>query len=199
MLKKTLIMTALFLGLSLSIPLDAKISWNYTGWITARDATSITVFDKEHVKLALDDHTTITHWIREKPYVRMTQYLTPSALRFGGLVRVRTRDGGRIADAIEVASDVKKTFSGRVVAFDDTSLSVYDEDMDVVTLKYGKATAFRELFTVKPFVRAAVVLSPSDLKIAALVTMYSSKTDPLIADRVEIAIAEPLRPVPNIE
>jgi hypothetical protein len=174
------------------VPLTAKSSWNYTGHITALDATSITVFGnqyKEHLTLAFDDHTAITHWIREKPYVRKTQYLTPSALKFGGLVRVRMRDTERVADAIEVASDVKTTFSGRVKAFDGTSLSVYNKDMDVVTLTFSNDTAFRELFTVKPWIRPAVHLSSADLKVGAYVIMSSSKPGALTADRVEIALA----------
>jgi len=191
MLKKFVMITALLLGLSMTMPLIAKSSWNYTGHITALDPTSITVFEKqykEHLKLAFDDHTTITHWIREKPYVRTTQYLTPSALKFGGLVRVRMRDTEQVADAIEVASDVKTTFSGRVKAFDGTSLSVYSKDMDVVTLNYGNDTDFRQLFTVKPWIRPAVHLSSTDLKVGAYVIMYSSKAGALTADRVEIVL-----------
>jgi hypothetical protein len=182
--------TALLVSLGMTMPLAAKSSWRYTGHITALDGASITVFDhqyKEHLTLAFDDHTSISHWIREKPYVRKTQYLTPSALKFGGFVRVRMRDGERIADAIEVASGVKTAFSGLVKAFDDTSVSVYNKDMDVVTLKYGQNTVFRELFTVKPWIRPAVRLSASDLKVGARAILFSSGPGSLTAERVDIA------------
>jgi hypothetical protein len=203
MLKKLMMVTALLVGLGMT-PLTAKSSWNYTGHITALNGTSITVFDqqyKEHLTLAFDDHTSFTHWIREKPYVRKTQYLTPTALKFGGLVRVRMRDGDRMADAIEVASDVKTTFSGRIKAFDDTSVSVYNNDMDVVTLTYGHDTAFRELFTVKPWIRPAVRLSTSDLKVGARAILFSSAPGSLTAERVDIAreqaFATPVQATPK--
>ena len=191
MLKKLMMTTALLLGLGMTLPMAAKTFWNYEGYITARDATSITVFTadyKEHVKVAFDDHTAMSHWIREKPYVRKTQYLTPSALKFGGLVRVRLRDAQRVADAIEVASDIKAAFSGRVKAFDETTISLYDKDMDVVTLTYGKDTAFRELFTVKPWIRPDVRLSSNDLKVGAYVIIYLSAPGAATTDRVEIAL-----------
>jgi hypothetical protein len=193
MLKKLGFATALLLMVSVSFPLSAKSSWDYTGRITARAVNSITVFDREHVKLTIDERTTITSWIREKPYVRKAAYLNPSALKFAGLVRVRTRLGNRVADVIEVANDVQTTFSGPVVAFDETSVSVYDKEMDVVALRIGPNTPFTELFMVKPWVRKAVHLTPSDLKLGAHVQMYSSKADPLTAGRVDIAVAEPLR------
>ena len=190
MLKKLLAATALLVGLGMTMPLGATSAWKYAGHITALDGTSITIFDKdsgEHVKVAYDDNTSISHWIREKPYVRTMEYLTPSALKFGGLVRVSLRDAERVADAIEVASDVKAAFAGHVKSFDATSLSVYDEDMDVVTLAYGNDTRFVELFTVKPWIRPDVRLSANDLKAGAYVIMYSSKPGASTTDRVEIA------------
>jgi hypothetical protein len=192
MLKKMLIAMTLLVAVSLSLPLSATSGWEFSGRITARDATSITIFDKEHVTLAFDEHTTITPWIREKPYVRKATYLTPSALKFGGLVRVQTRGGSRVADFVEVANDVKKTFDGRVVAYDDSSVSVSTKDMGVVKLRFDSDTAFRELFTVKPWIRPAVKLTPIDLKIGSLVILYSSKEDALKASHVEIAVAEKL-------
>ena len=188
MLKKLLVATGLLLGLGMTMPLGAASSWKYAGHITALDGT--TIFDKgsgEHVKVAFDNNTSISHWIREKPYVRTMEYLTPSALKFGGLVRVRLREAERIADAIEVASDVKAAFAGRVKAFDATSLSVYDKDMDAVTLAYGKDTMFVELFTVKPWIRPDVRLSADKLKVGAYVIMYSSQPGAVTTDRVEIA------------
>ena len=190
MLKKLSVATALLVGLGMTMPLTAASSWKYAGYITALDGTSITVFEKdsgEHVKVAFDDNTSISRWIREKPYVRKMAYLAPSALKFGGLVRVRLRDAERVADAIEVASDVKAAFAGHVKAFDATSLSVYDKDMDVVTLAYGNDTKFVELFTVKPWIRPDVRLSSNELKVGAYVIMYSSKPGALTTDRVEIA------------
>jgi len=183
--------TTLLLGLSMSMPASGKSSWNYTGHITAVDATSITVFDKqrqEHHTVAFDSHTAITRWIRERPYVRPVQTLTPEALQYGGLVRVRLGEGAAtIADAIEVASDVKTTFSGRVKAFDETTLSVYNDDMGVATLHYGTGTAFRRLFTEKPWVRGPVPLSAGDLRVGDYVIMHSPEPGALTADRVEIA------------
>jgi hypothetical protein len=190
MLKKFGVTAALLVGLSAPLPLQAKSSWNYVGRITARSATAFTVLDKEHVSIALDERTTVVPWIREKPFVRKTVYLTPHALTFGTLVRVRTRDGSPVADVVEVARDVRTVFTGRVVAFDGSTLSVKDDaDMGVVTLKAGAETAFREWFTVKPWVRPAVHLTPADVKVGALVKMYSSHADPLVSDRVEIAVS----------
>jgi len=149
------------------------------------------VFDnqyREYHTLAYDKQTAISHWIRERPFVRPTEALTPDALQFGRLVRVRLRDSAEpVAEAIEVASDVKTAFSGRVKAFDETSLSVYNDDMSVVTLNYGADTAFRELFTEKPWVRGPVRLSAGDLKVGAYVIMYSPEPGALTTDRVEIA------------
>jgi hypothetical protein len=193
MVKKMLIAMTLLVAASLSFPLSATSRWDFSGRITARDATSITIFDKEQVKLAFDESTTITPWIREKPYVRKTTYLTPSALRFGGLVRVRTRGGSRVADFVEVANDVKKTFDGRVVAYDDSSVSVYTKDMDVVKLRFDHDTAFRELFTVKPWIRPAVKLTPIDLKIGSRVIFYYSKEDAHKAHPLENPVGEKQR------
>jgi hypothetical protein len=191
MLKKLVTATALLVGLGMTTPLTARTAWNYAGHITALSPTSLTVFDKQYGEshtLTYDNQTAISHWIRERPFVRPTEALTPEALQFGGLVRIRLRDGLEpVADAIEVASDVKTAFSGRVKAFDDTSLSVYNDDMSVVTLKYGAETAFRALFTEKPWVRGPVRLSAGDLKVGGYVIMHSSEPGALTTNRVEIA------------
>ena len=193
MLKKLVTATALLIGVGMATPLTAKTAWNYAGHITAVSPTALTVFDNqygEYHTLAYDNQTAINHWIRERPFVRRTEALTPDALLFGGLVRVRLRDGEGaepVAAAIEVASDVKTAFSGRVQAFDETSLSVSNDDMNVVTLKYSADTAFRQLFTEKPWVRGPVRLSPDDLKVGAYVIMHSTEPGALTTDRVEIA------------
>lgn len=193
---KTLSIAApLVLAFSVSFPFAglADDSHTYTGRVTARTATSISIYDEQIVTVAIDDRTTVTPWIREKPFVRKTSYLTASAVKVGSLVTVRTRGDSRVADLVRVSSDTRKTFSGRVTAYGDSFLSVYDKEMAVVTLTIADQTKFTQLITVKPWVRKTVHLQPSALKVGAFVNMYPSKLDATVAGRVEIATDMPVR------
>ena len=176
-------------------------SRKYTGRVTARTDTTISIYDKEIITVALDGQTIVEPWVREKPFARKPVTLPPSAVIVGALVTVRTREDRGIAEVIQVANDVKRWFNGRIVAFTDRTLSVFDRQMAVVTLAFDDRTSFRQLFTVKPWVRKPVRLAPTDLKIGALVEVFPSKADARLAARVEIATTEklvvPLYPAPK--
>jgi hypothetical protein len=69
-------------------------------------ATSLSVTDKEVVTLAIDQRTTFTKWITQKPWGEDTR-LDARALRVGALVSVHTRrDDGAIADWVQIATDM---------------------------------------------------------------------------------------------
>jgi hypothetical protein len=188
MLKNFALAAPLLLTLTASLPSTVMAEpHNYTGRVIARTATSISVFDKEIVTIPTDDRTTVVRWIRTTPFVRRTAYLTAAAVTPGSLVTIRTRDEGNVAKVIQVANDVKQWFNGRVVAYTDTSMSVFDKEMAVVTLATDNRTTFTRLFTVKPWVRKTEHLSRSDLKVGSFVNLFPSKADPQVAGRVEIA------------
>jgi hypothetical protein len=193
MLKNFVVAAPLMLTLTASVPSNVMAeSHTYTGRVTARSETSISVYDKEIITIALDNGTTVVPWVREKPFVRKTTYLTPSEVRVGSPVAVTTRSDSNVADVVKVASDVRKWFSGRVVAYSDSSLSVYDTEMAVVKLAVDSRTSFTELFTVKPWVRKTVHLTSGDLNVGSFVNVFPSKLRADVAERVEIAKGMPL-------
>lgn len=154
MLKNFVFVAPLVLTLTASVASPANAETRkFTGYVTARTPTTLSVHDKEVVTIALDDKTTIKEWAHHKPFVRATKYLSPPA----------------------VANHTKTWFKGRVVARTDSSLSVYDKDMAVVTLAFDHRTAFTQLFTVKPWVRATVHLSPSNLQVGSFVNVFPLK------------------------
>ena len=194
MLKRIAVPALLGFALVTALPWYARAEDTriVTGRVTAASATAISVYDKEIITIPLDDQTTITAWVREKPFARKTSYLARSAIKVGSLVMVKLREDRSAADVVQVAKDVQHTFKGRVVAFSDRSLSVYDKHMAVVTLRISERTSFTKLFTVKPWVRKPVHLAPADLKLGSFVKMFPSKIDASMANRVEIATDEPL-------
>jgi len=99
------IMTAVGIALGLSLPLSAAAK-GVTGRVTAYNATSLSVNDKEVVTLAIDQRTTFTKWITQKPWGEDTR-LDARALRVGALVSVHARtDDGAIADWVQIATDI---------------------------------------------------------------------------------------------
>jgi RNase P/RNase MRP subunit p29 len=193
MLKNFVFVAPLVLTLTASVASPANAETRkFTGYVTARTQTTLSVYDKEVVTIALDDKTTITEWAHHKPFVRKTKYLSPSAVKVGALITVTTRADAFVADVVQVANHTKTWFKGRVVARTDSSLSLYDKDMAVVTLAFDHRTAFTQLFTVKPWVRATVHLSPNDLQVGSFVNVFPLKGDRNVAGGVEIATGERL-------
>ncbi len=190
MLKTIAIPAAFALALMTSLPLSASPAWDYAGRVTDHSLTSLTVFDKEPVSVTIDQRTSIAPWIREKPFARKPVSLTPAALKFGGLVRLRLRAGTRIAETIEVANDVKTAFAGRITGADAESVSVFQDDMGTVTLRVTDDTTLAELITAKPFVRKPVSLTAADLQVGALVHLHNTPSEPHSAHLVEVATSE---------
>jgi RNase P/RNase MRP subunit p29 len=193
MLKNFVFAVPLVLTLTASVTSNANAGpRRFTGYVTGRTETTLSVYDKEIVTIALDDKTTIMEWAHHKPFVRKTVYLPPSAVKVGGLVTVTMRPDAAAAEVVQVANHKKTWFKGRVVARTDSSLSVYDKDMAVVTLAFDHRTAFTQLFTVKPWVRSTVHLSPTDLQVGSFVNVFPLKADRTVAGHVEIATGERL-------
>ena len=170
----------------------------FSGRVTARTETTITIYDKELVTVALNDQTAVEPWIREKPFVRKPTTLEPSAIKVGTLVNVKVGTDHSVAKVVQVANDVQTWYKGRVVGTTASSVSVFDKHMAIQTLRFDDRTDFRQLFIVKPFVRKPVHLAPTDMKIGSFVEVFPSKSDRSTAERVEIVIGERLQvpPVP---
>jgi hypothetical protein len=151
------------------------------------------VYDKELITIGLDDQTAVVPWIREKPFVRKPITLEPSAVKVGAMVNVKVGTDHSLAEVVQVANDVQTWYKGRVVGTTTSSVSVFDKHMAVRTLRFDDRTDFRQLFTVKPFVRKPVRLAPADLKIGSFVEVFPLTADRTIAGRVEIATDEPLK------
>jgi hypothetical protein len=169
----------------------------FTGRVTARTENTITVYDKELVTVALNDQTVVEPWIREKPFVRKPTTLEPSAIKVGALVNVKIGTDHSLANVVQVANDVQTWYKGRVVETTASSVSVFDKEMAVQTLRLDDRTDFRQLFIVKPFVRKPVHLAPTDMKIGSFVEVFPSKSDRSTAERVEIVMGEPLQVPPT--
>lgn len=174
-------------------PASAENPRTFTGRVTTRTENTITVYDKELVTVALNDETAVEPWIREKPFVRKPTTLERSAIKVGALVNVRVGTDHSVAKVVQVANDVQSWYQGRVVGTTASSVSVFDKQMAVQTLRFDDRTDFRQLFIVKPFVRKPVHLAPTDMKIGSFVEVFPSKSDRSTAERVEIVIGEPLQ------
>jgi len=165
----------------------------FTGRVTARTENTITVYDKELVTLALNDQTVVEPWVREKPFVRKPTTLEPSAIKVGALVHVKVGTDHSVANVVQVANDLQTWYKGRVVGTTASSVSVFDKHMAIQTVRLDDRTDFRQLVTVKPFVRKPVRLAPADMKIGSFVEVFPSKADRSTAERVEIVIGQPLQ------
>jgi hypothetical protein len=164
----------------------------FTGRVTARTHTTISMFDKEIVTIALDERTSVVPWIREKPFVRKPVTLEPSAITVGALVRVKVGTDHSLAEVVELANDVQTRFEGRLIETSASAVTVFDKHMALVTLGIDRQTRVEKLFLVKPFVRKPVYLAVADLKVGTFIKLFPSKTSSGTASLVEAATDEPL-------
>src|SRR5262245_17487053 len=106
MLKRTPLLLALAAGFSLALSGHAVASNTIVGRITDYSATSLSVRAGEMVTMTIDDRTTYTKWITQKPWGEETR-LTAAALGIGRLVAVhRRKDDGSLAEWVQIATDV---------------------------------------------------------------------------------------------
>ena len=77
------------------------------GRVTSYNATSISVLDKEVVTFGLDEHTTYTKLVTQKPWQESTR-LDASALAPDRLVVVHVRGNDpHMADWVQIATDMR--------------------------------------------------------------------------------------------
>jgi hypothetical protein len=107
MLKRTLILLALVSAVGTGFPSAALASRTIAGRITAYSATSLSVIDKEVLTVEVDDRTTYTKLITQKPWEEDTR-LSASALGVGRFVAVHMRrDNPNLAEWVQVGTDMR--------------------------------------------------------------------------------------------
>jgi hypothetical protein len=104
-MKRMLLLLALMSSVGIALPAKAVASQTIVGRIADYNATSLSVQGREIVTVTLDNRTTYTKWITQKPWGEDTR-LT-AALGLGRLVSVhRGKDNGSVADWVQIATDM---------------------------------------------------------------------------------------------
>jgi hypothetical protein len=97
---------AAFVGaLAILVPATA-FAKTVAGHVTGFSPTSISVFDKEIVTLGIDNSTSFTKLVTQKPW-QEDAALTARALRVGGYVVVHVPEGNYVANWVQVATDFR--------------------------------------------------------------------------------------------
>jgi hypothetical protein len=119
MLKRTLLVLVLVSGLGIALPGKAVASRTIVGRVTDYNGVSLSVRDREVLTVTLDERTTYSKLITQKPWQEDTR-LTASALGVGRFVAVHVRTGNSaVADWVQIATDMRPvpSFSGPRPAF----------------------------------------------------------------------------------
>lgn len=106
-MKRMLLLLVLIPGLGIALPTKAVASNTIVGRITDYSATSLSVRDREILTVTLDDRTTYTKLITQKPWQEDTR-LSAAALSSGRYVAVHVRkDNSNVADWVQIATDIR--------------------------------------------------------------------------------------------
>jgi hypothetical protein len=107
MLKRTLLVLVLVSGLGIALPGKAVASRSIVGRVTDYNGASLSVRDREVLTVTLDERTTYSKLITQKPWQADTR-LTASALGVGRFVVVHVRtDNPAVADWVQIATDMR--------------------------------------------------------------------------------------------
>lgn len=103
-MKRILLAVSVLVALFFALEVNAAPK-TVLGRVTSYNATSISVLDREVVTFGLDEYTTYTKLVTQKPWQESTR-LDAGALAVGRLVAVHTRgDDPHVADWVEIATD----------------------------------------------------------------------------------------------
>jgi len=106
MLKRTLLLLALVVGFGITLPGKAIASKTIVGRLTAYDGISLSVRDREIVTVTLDERTTYSKLITQKPWQGDTT-LDANGLAVGRFVAVHVRkDDQGVAEWVQIATDM---------------------------------------------------------------------------------------------
>ena len=106
-MKRMLLLLVLVSVVGIALPPKAVASKTIVGRITGYSATSLSVRDKEILTVTLDDRTTYTKLITQKPWQEDTR-LSAAALGTGRFVAVHVRkDNPSVADWVQIATDMR--------------------------------------------------------------------------------------------
>src|SRR5262245_1725894 len=107
MLKRTLLVLVLVSGLGIALPGKAVASRSIVGRVPDYSGVSLSVRDREVLTVTLDERTTYSKLITQKPWQGDTR-LTASALGLGRFVAVHVRkDNPAVADWVQIATDMR--------------------------------------------------------------------------------------------
>ena len=107
MVKRTLLALVLVSGLGIALPGKAVASRTIVGRVTDYNGVSLSVRDREILTVTLDERTTYSKLITQKPWQEDTR-LTASALGVGRFVAVHVRtDNPAVADWVQIATDMR--------------------------------------------------------------------------------------------
>jgi hypothetical protein len=107
MLKRRLLVLVLVSGLGLALPGRAVASRTIVGRVTDYNGASLSVRDREVLTVTLDERTTYSKLITQKPWQEDTR-LTANALSVGRFVAVHVRTGNSaVADWVQIATDMR--------------------------------------------------------------------------------------------
>jgi hypothetical protein len=102
-----LLLLVLVSGFGVALPARAVASKTIVGRITDYSASSLSVRDKEILTVTLDERTTYTKLITQKPWQEDTR-LNSTALGAGRFVAVHVRkDDPNVADWVQIATDMR--------------------------------------------------------------------------------------------
>ena len=103
-MKRILFAVSLLVALAFALEVNAAPK-SVFGRITSYNVTSVSVLDKEVVTFGLDERTTYTKLVTQKPWQESTR-LDAGALATGRLVIVHARGNDpHVADWVEIATD----------------------------------------------------------------------------------------------
>src|SRR4029453_497019 len=105
-MKRMLLLLVLVSGFGFALPTKADASKAVVGRIIDYSATSLSVRDKEILTVRLDESTTYTKLITQKPWEADTR-LSAGALSVGRFVAVHVRKNNpNVADWVQIATDM---------------------------------------------------------------------------------------------
>lgn len=103
-MKRLVLLLVSVLGFGIALPTKAIATETLVGRITGFSTTSLSVRDKEILTVTLDDRTTYTKLITQKPWEEDTR-LSADALSVGRLVAVHVRKNRmNVADWVQIAT-----------------------------------------------------------------------------------------------
>jgi hypothetical protein len=106
-MKRMLLLLVLVSGFGIARPTEVVASNTIVGRITDYSATSLSVRDQEILTVTLDDRTTYTKLITQKPWQEDTR-LSAAALGAGRFVAVHVRkNSANVADWVQIATDMR--------------------------------------------------------------------------------------------